>query len=254
MYYRNLPRLNRTQLQTSSMKSTLQTCRVIAIQTSCASMHRVLFSHLTFRLNKITCKSRSVTSLCIKAIGSLKARLSLSTSGCFSHANWIKMDGCDRQMIATQGPLEHTAGDFWRMIHQTEAQSILMLCQTMENNAPKCAQYFPLQTNETKTYGSMSVTLKSVRGFQVCECAPLLAFYRLSIGTQSPRQIPDLYARGAARKLLQRGVSLAPQLLRLARPQRAGERHGGSSPHQSTTYGEHNLIMQCIMSSIQSPY
>lgn len=32
----------------------------------------------------------------------------------YIHANWIKLDGVDRQYIAAQAPLENTVSDFWR--------------------------------------------------------------------------------------------------------------------------------------------
>uniref|UniRef100_A0A914YCV0 Tyrosine-protein phosphatase domain-containing protein n=1 Tax=Panagrolaimus superbus TaxID=310955 RepID=A0A914YCV0_9BILA len=45
----------------------------------------------------------------------------------YIHANNIKIEGLDRSYIATQGPLETTISDFWRLVHQESATSIVML-------------------------------------------------------------------------------------------------------------------------------
>uniref|UniRef100_A0AAF5PM54 Protein-tyrosine phosphatase n=2 Tax=Wuchereria bancrofti TaxID=6293 RepID=A0AAF5PM54_WUCBA len=78
----------------------------------------------------------------------------------YIHANWIKMDGCAHQYIATQGPLESTASDFWRMVHQEQITTIIMLCKTFEDGKPKCFQYWPAENGENKTYGCMFVMNK----------------------------------------------------------------------------------------------
>ncbi|KHN73507.1 Tyrosine-protein phosphatase Lar-like [Toxocara canis] len=78
----------------------------------------------------------------------------------YIHANTIKMEGIDKQYIATQGPLEDTISDFWRMVHQESINTIIMLCKTNEDSKPKCCQYWPEVGGENKTYGSMFVMNK----------------------------------------------------------------------------------------------
>ncbi|MCP9264947.1 Receptor-type tyrosine-protein phosphatase T [Dirofilaria immitis] len=78
----------------------------------------------------------------------------------YIHANWMKMEGCPHQYIATQGPLESTASDFWRMVHQEQITTIIMLCKTFEDGKPKCFQYWPAENGENKTYGCMFVMNK----------------------------------------------------------------------------------------------
>uniref|UniRef100_A0A915PM57 Tyrosine-protein phosphatase domain-containing protein n=1 Tax=Setaria digitata TaxID=48799 RepID=A0A915PM57_9BILA len=78
----------------------------------------------------------------------------------YIHANWMKMEGCTHQYIATQGPLESTASDFWRMVHQEQITTIIMLCKTLEDGKQKCFQYWPAENGENKTYGCMFVMNK----------------------------------------------------------------------------------------------
>lgn len=39
--------------------------------------------------------------------------------------------------IATQGPLQHTVTDFWRMVWEQECRCIVMLCKSEENGEVK---------------------------------------------------------------------------------------------------------------------
>ena len=77
----------------------------------------------------------------------------------YVHANTVRYEGLDQSYIATQGPLDSTIPDFWRMVHQESATSVLMLCKWVEEGKNKCSQYFP-DANTYKNYGSMFVNNK----------------------------------------------------------------------------------------------
>lgn len=51
--------------------------------------------------------------------------------------------GSEKMYIATQGPLQHTSGDFWQMIWEQKCKVIVMLANVIENGKEKCFSYWP---------------------------------------------------------------------------------------------------------------
>uniref|UniRef100_A0A0M3IN97 Tyrosine-protein phosphatase domain-containing protein n=1 Tax=Ascaris lumbricoides TaxID=6252 RepID=A0A0M3IN97_ASCLU len=80
----------------------------------------------------------------------------------YIHANWMQMEGCQRRYIATQGPLETTIGDFWRMIYQESIKTIVMLCKLVENGKVKCSQYWPDLPGTHKSFSILTIENKGV--------------------------------------------------------------------------------------------
>lgn len=74
----------------------------------------------------------------------------------FIHANYMGPSKCS-PFIATQGPLPDTINDFWRMIWQSKAHSIVMLCEIMENGKKKCEQYWPTTPNDEMKLDSIVI-------------------------------------------------------------------------------------------------
>ncbi|XP_056606527.1 receptor-type tyrosine-protein phosphatase T isoform X11 [Triplophysa dalaica] len=74
----------------------------------------------------------------------------------YINANYI--DGYHRQRhyIATQGPMQETVRDFWRMIWQENSASIVMVTNLVEVGRVKCVRYWP---DEMEVYGDIKVTL-----------------------------------------------------------------------------------------------
>ena len=60
----------------------------------------------------------------------------------FIHANFITGYNREREYIATQGPLENTIEDFWRMVWEYHCSTIVMLTRCTENLKRKCAFYW----------------------------------------------------------------------------------------------------------------
>ena len=63
--------------------------------------------------------------------------------------------------IATQGPLQNTVEDFWRMVWEFKCRVIVMLCPLTEEGRESSYCYWPTEEEMAVSYGSISVTLQS---------------------------------------------------------------------------------------------
>ncbi|KAL8583348.1 hypothetical protein ACOMHN_057634 [Nucella lapillus] len=66
----------------------------------------------------------------------------------YINASFVEVEDAGRKYILTQGPLEHTCGDFWLMIWQQKSKAVVMLNRVIEKGTVKCAQYWPLGPSE----------------------------------------------------------------------------------------------------------
>ncbi|XP_055002455.1 receptor-type tyrosine-protein phosphatase H [Sorex araneus] len=64
-----------------------------------------------------------------------------------------------QEFIATQGPLPHTVGDFWRLVWEQQSHILVMLTNCMESGRVKCEHYWPLD-DKPCTHGHLQVTLE----------------------------------------------------------------------------------------------
>lgn len=91
----------------------------------------------------------------------------------YVNANFIDA-GQSNQYIASQAPVPHTIGDFWRMIWEQESTVVVMLTKLIENDRIKAHSYWPA-LGKTHNYGFFSVACQQeecqtgvvVRLFQV---------------------------------------------------------------------------------------
>uniref|UniRef100_A0A914L344 protein-tyrosine-phosphatase n=1 Tax=Meloidogyne incognita TaxID=6306 RepID=A0A914L344_MELIC len=84
----------------------------------------------------------------IKACDSTRVRLKQSTgsptnSSDYINANFIKGYKGRKVFIATQGPLESTIPEFWRMIWERGCRLVIMVTNLRERGREQCAKYWP---------------------------------------------------------------------------------------------------------------
>ncbi|KAK5895609.1 hypothetical protein CgunFtcFv8_009288 [Champsocephalus gunnari] len=93
-----------------------------------------------------------------------RVKLTLKTTNNDSdyvNANFIKgMDGPEAY-IATQGPLQNTVIDFWRMNWEYNVAVIVMACREFEMGRKKCERYFPLLGEEPMSFGPFRISCES---------------------------------------------------------------------------------------------
>ncbi|GFS46749.1 receptor-type tyrosine-protein phosphatase T [Trichonephila inaurata madagascariensis] len=88
-------------------------------------------------------------------------RVALNTDSSKTDTDYINASYIDgyrrpREYIVTQGPLENTVNDFWRMIWQENTPVIVMLMDIVENGKKKCAKYWP---DDSMDCGDMHILL-----------------------------------------------------------------------------------------------
>ncbi|XP_078488049.1 uncharacterized protein LOC100177704 isoform X4 [Ciona intestinalis] len=88
-------------------------------------------------------------------------RVKLSTTNNpsdYINASFIKGTDGKNSYIASQGPLPHTATDFWRMLWEYRISTIVMVCREIELGKQKCERYWP-QEQELKQYDDILIIL-----------------------------------------------------------------------------------------------
>ncbi|XP_070183968.1 receptor-type tyrosine-protein phosphatase mu-like, partial [Littorina saxatilis] len=75
----------------------------------------------------------------------------------YVNASYIRDGSLGKGYIAAQGPMDTTAGDFWRMVWQEKTTDIVMLTNMKEGEKEKCFQYWPEESGHV-TYGPITVT------------------------------------------------------------------------------------------------
>ncbi|XP_037086174.1 tyrosine-protein phosphatase non-receptor type 7-like [Pollicipes pollicipes] len=80
----------------------------------------------------------------------------------YINANYVRGPKEESQFyIATQGPLESTVNDFWRMVWETQSKVIVCLTDIVERGVRRCAEYLPPSESldRHRLYGDFQVTL-----------------------------------------------------------------------------------------------
>ncbi|KAJ3078373.1 protein tyrosine phosphatase, non-receptor type 12, partial [Quaeritorhiza haematococci] len=106
----------------------------------------------------------------------------------YINASYIQAPEGVRSYIVTQGPLPHTAGDFWQMVWEQNSAVVVMLTQEEERGRLKCHRYWPDAVGRGKFFpnaGGLEVRLDSEETLTGGEI--VLRVMRISRGDKSRR-------------------------------------------------------------------
>jgi protein tyrosine phosphatase len=68
-------------------------------------------------------------------------------SGDYINASILSVAPCyENCLIAAQAPLSNTCYTFWKMVWEQEVRLVVMCCGFVENDVPKCFEYFPIDS------------------------------------------------------------------------------------------------------------
>ena len=73
--------------------------------------------------------------------------IKISTQNKEINGSWINIP-CKRNIIVTQGPLEQCIDDFWSMCFDYNINSIVMLCNEIEEGVKKCSKYWEIKNSK----------------------------------------------------------------------------------------------------------
>jgi len=77
----------------------------------------------------------------------------------YINASFIQGYGEDTWNIATQGPLQNTCNDFWRMVWEQRVSVIAMLSKLKESGREKVYQYWPDEIGVSRQYDEVQIKL-----------------------------------------------------------------------------------------------
>ncbi|KAF8358250.1 hypothetical protein PRIPAC_93245 [Pristionchus pacificus] len=117
-------------------------------------------SHRAFNANMA--KNRYSDVPCVDD-SRIRLRLGATQHGDYIHANRVLPPFiCTQEWMIDRnlslGPTQHTVHDFWRMVFQERASSIVMLCRPVEEGKSKCTIYWPENVGEVCRLPTLTVT------------------------------------------------------------------------------------------------
>ncbi|KAJ2445141.1 Tyrosine-protein phosphatase non-receptor type 2 [Coemansia sp. RSA 2424] len=96
-------------------------------------------------------------------------RVRLQGKNDYINATHITLPHSPNVYIATQGPLNHSTGDFWRMVWEQQVRAIVMLANPVEKLQNKCAVYWPPKIGDVAAMGAgLTASLADERPLEGC--------------------------------------------------------------------------------------
>uniref|UniRef100_A0AC34RI90 Protein tyrosine phosphatase n=1 Tax=Panagrolaimus sp. JU765 TaxID=591449 RepID=A0AC34RI90_9BILA len=123
---------------------------------------------VAFKENNINGKNRFTDLCCLDLTRVVLRKHPID----YIHANYIASIRNKHRFIVTQGPLDTSIVDFWRMIVQESVESIVMLCDFYEENRSKCARYFPTEKGERMMFDNYEIICSHISDLMVKKMDP----------------------------------------------------------------------------------
>ncbi|XP_028818620.1 receptor-type tyrosine-protein phosphatase epsilon isoform X4 [Denticeps clupeoides] len=109
----------------------------------------------------------------------------------YINASYIDGYKDKNKFIAAQGPKPDTVADFWRMIWEQKAATIVMLTNLKERKEDKCYQYWPDQG--CWTYGNIRVVVEDFTALVDYTIRKFCIQHQSTDGSKSPRLVTQLH-------------------------------------------------------------
>uniref|UniRef100_A0A0A9W4L1 Tyrosine-protein phosphatase non-receptor type 9 n=2 Tax=Lygus hesperus TaxID=30085 RepID=A0A0A9W4L1_LYGHE len=118
------------------------------------------FNHSKLKQNQA--KNRYTDVLCYDHSRVLLSVINNDTSTDYINANFVDGYKQKNAFISTQGPLQKTCDDFWRMVWEQGAVVVVMTTRVIERGRHKCWQYWPSDAGSSQIHGQFAVTTVAV--------------------------------------------------------------------------------------------
>ncbi|CAG0919033.1 unnamed protein product [Notodromas monacha] len=107
-------------------------------------------------------KNRYTDVLCYDHTRVMLEQIDGDPSSDYINANYVDGYKTKKAFIFSQGPLQKTFPDFWRMIWEQRVLVLVMTTRIMERGRVKCGQYWPEKEGSSACYGFIRVENKAV--------------------------------------------------------------------------------------------
>ncbi|XP_073989269.1 protein tyrosine phosphatase Meg2 [Rhodnius prolixus] len=118
------------------------------------------FNHSKMKQNQA--KNRYTDVLCYDHSRVLLSVIDDDPTTDYINANFVDGYKQKNAFISTQGPLQKTCDDFWRMVWEQGTLVVVMTTRVVERGRHKCWQYWPIEADTAHVYGSFTVQTISV--------------------------------------------------------------------------------------------
>ncbi|QPG73445.1 hypothetical protein FOA43_000755 [Brettanomyces nanus] len=120
----------------------------------------------------------------------------LDRESSYINASYLRYPLSEFNYIATQGPLEDTIGDFWRVICDHKVPIVFSLTAEKENEVEKCAPYWKAGTYVSNGIEVKVKLIESMDKFELmegCEGDTVVRRFQVQLGDKPPHKVLQVH-------------------------------------------------------------